>query len=729
MNKAIRIIHLEDQRSDADIVKRELDKSDIQFEILWVTNKKDFQKALNEFSAHIILSDHSLPSFNSQQALKIVREEHLDIPFILVTATMSDEFAVSLMREGIADYILKDRLQRLPKAILNAIEKYDGEKEKQRYFEKIIRNEKLFRALIEHNKESITLLDKDFQPFDIGLSKVSITDYTFGEREKLNALELTHPDDRELVKKVMQDVLNNPGVPIHVVSRIKHKKGDYIWAEGTVTNLLENDVVKGIVANLRDVTEQKRAEAAIKESEQRYRNIVETAQEGIWTIDENNNTSFVNKKLAEILEYAPEEMVGKNVFDFLYIEDEKQAIKLIENQKNEPVQNIEFRFITKNGKEVWTSIASNGIYNEEGKYKGVLAMVTNVTEKKARQKQEEFDRNNLSALINNTKDLMWSVDKDFNLITSNHPFDEMCKVTFERVIEKGSSVLSVAYTVEMQEHFRRFYERAFAGEIFMEVEHFTSPVEYWTEISYYPIRKGNEIIGTACHSRDITHIKIAKRKIEESESQIRNFAKHLNKIQEEERSHLARELHDELGQQLAGIKMGLSLITMLKDKEKMVDKAKFITKDVDDAINSMRKVATELRPGILDSLGLIASLEWLVEEFERKKGIKCTIKTNVKKTIFEKTTSTCFFRVCQESLTNIFKHAQASEVNIQVFQNDRELILTVTDNGKGISTEKINNPFSMGLLGMKERAGVIGAELTVTSQANEGTTIRLRTTL
>jgi PAS domain S-box-containing protein len=421
--------------------------------------------------------------------------------------------------------------------------------------------------------------------------------------------------------------------------------------------------------------------------------------------------------------------LGKNVFDFIDNEDKKQAIKLIENQKNESVQNIEFRFITKNRKEVWTSIASNSIYNEEGKYKGALAMVTDVTEKKEVEKQREFDRNNLNALINNTNDLMWSVDKDFNLITSNQPFDEMSKISFGKVIGKGNSVLSVAYTDEMRNHFKQFYERAFKGETFTEIEHFISPVEYWTEISYYPIRRGNEIIGTACHSRDITNIKMAENKLRNSANQIRNFAKHLNKVQEEERGHFARELHDELGQQLAGIKMGLSLITMLKDKDKMIDKAKYIAKDVDEAINSMRKVATELRPGILDSLGLVASLEWLAEEFERKKGIKCIVKANVKESKFEKSISTCFFRVCQESLTNIFKHADASEVNINLDQNEHELVLTVIDNGNGISSDKLDNPFSMGLLGMKERASIIGADLTVSSKNNLGTIIKLRATL
>jgi len=130
----------------------------------------------------------------------------------------------------------------------------------------------------------------------------------------------------------------------------------------------------------------------------------------------------------------------------------------------------------------------------------------------------EFDKNNLDALINNTKDLMWSIDRNFNLITSNKPFEEMSRVNFGRLILKGESVLSVSDTPEMEDRFKKLYERAFAGEIFTEISHFDIPFEFWSEISYYPIYQGSEVIGTACHSRDITEAKLAERQLQKSEA-------------------------------------------------------------------------------------------------------------------------------------------------------------------------------------------------------------------
>ena len=140
MNKPLKILHLEDLPADAELVAREIKKSGITGEIVVAANKTAFIKALKEFLPDVILSDHSLPSFDSHEALKIVKEMDLRVPFILVTATVSEEYAVNIMKEGAIDYILKDRLQRLPNAIWSAIEKMEMEAELARH---IIRQQKL----------------------------------------------------------------------------------------------------------------------------------------------------------------------------------------------------------------------------------------------------------------------------------------------------------------------------------------------------------------------------------------------------------------------------------------------------------------------------------------------------------------------------------------------------------------------------------------------------------
>ncbi|MEO6219591.1 MAG: hybrid sensor histidine kinase/response regulator [Ginsengibacter sp.] len=156
MNAKLKILHLEDLESDAELVQRELKKANIQYNILVVDNKDDYIAALENFSPEIILADHTLPLFDSTEALEILKGKGKKIPFILITATVSEEYAVNIMREGADDYILKDRLQRLPPAVINAIEKYKIEEERQKYFNKVIASEASLqlknKQLIDYNQ-------------------------------------------------------------------------------------------------------------------------------------------------------------------------------------------------------------------------------------------------------------------------------------------------------------------------------------------------------------------------------------------------------------------------------------------------------------------------------------------------------------------------------------------------------------------------------------------------
>lgn len=235
------------------------------------------------------------------------------------------------------------------------------------------------------------------------------------------------------------------------------------------------------------------------------------------------------------------------------------------------------------------------------------------------------------------------------------------------------------------------------------------------------LKKEASELKSAHHELEIVHGKLVQ-----AEMEVRRFAKHINNILEEERLHVAKEIHDEFGQKLAGIKMGLSSIEKQENidiatKERVID----MMKDLDDSIQSLRKIVVELRPGILDTIGLIPSIEWLLKEFQSRTNARCQLELSVEERDFEKNISICFFRICQEALTNISKHAQATQVHVYMGLRENELILKIIDNGSGIPKEKIENPLSTGLLGMRERAKIIGANLNISSNENFGTTVSL----
>jgi PAS domain S-box-containing protein len=216
-------------------------------------------------------------------------------------------------------------------------------------------------------------------------------------------------------------------------------------------------------------------------------------------------------------------------------------------------------------------------------------------------------------------------------------------------------------------------------------------------------------------------------RVRERTLEIRNFTEYLNKTQEDERARISREIHDELGQQLIGMKMGLSsLKKSVMNNVEAEKKLNNMISDVDESINSMKKIITQLRPGILDKLGLMPSLQWLAKEFQTKTGISCSFQLMSIEHNYDPDIAICFFRVCQEALNNIIKHANATKVSITVGQPDDNLIFKISDNGTGIAEERLNNPFSMGLIGMRERVNAINGILEITSEKNKGTTILLK---
>lgn len=200
----------------------------------------------------------------------------------------------------------------------------------------------------------------------------------------------------------------------------------------------------------------------------------------------------------------------------------------------------------------------------------------------------------------------------------------------------------------------------------------------------------------------------AQEQLRESHEQLRALSVYLQHVREEERTRIAREVHDELGQALTSCKLDLSLIANKLTEKPLKERAKALSAHIDTTIQTVRRIATELRPGILDHLGLIAALEWQANEFQTRTGIRCDVVADLHEPVLTPDLATTFFRIFQETLTNIIRHAGATHVTVHLKEAAGRIILDVKDNGRGILPEEISNTRSMGLLGMKERAALLG---------------------
>jgi signal transduction histidine kinase len=219
----------------------------------------------------------------------------------------------------------------------------------------------------------------------------------------------------------------------------------------------------------------------------------------------------------------------------------------------------------------------------------------------------------------------------------------------------------------------------------------------------------------------------AEAELKRSQDLFRNLSTHLQEVREEERTRIARQIHDDLGQALTALKIDISwLNTKLADERDIIrEKLKSMVALIDETVHTVHKVSEDLRPGILDDFGLAAAIEWQAEEFQKRTGIGC-------KTIYSsefdlnKEQSTNLFRIVQESLTNVIRHAEATKVEIRISAEKGILVLEIQDNGKGITEAAIADSRSFGLIGIKERAHSLGGEVTITGNRSEGTCLTVK---
>jgi signal transduction histidine kinase len=225
---------------------------------------------------------------------------------------------------------------------------------------------------------------------------------------------------------------------------------------------------------------------------------------------------------------------------------------------------------------------------------------------------------------------------------------------------------------------------------------------------------------------DVTERKQAEAELQRSVDQLRALAARVQDAREEERTRVAREIHDELGQALTSIKIGLSsLIHDFPPEPQQLKRIESISTIVDQTIKSVRRISTELRPGILDDLGLIAAVEWAAEEFETRTGTKCRLDLPESDGAIDPDRATAIFRILQETLTNAARHANATCVDVRLLKEPGGVTLEVRDDGKGATEDQLSAAESLGIRGMRERAFLRGCELLIQCVPVESTSIRV----
>ncbi len=445
-------------------------------------------------------------------------------------------------------------------------------------------------------------------------------------------------------------------------------------------------------------------------------NILERLTDGFISIDKDYEITYINSVAAKIFGRSREELLGKNLtkaFDQEENSIRKAYKKSFETQTRIEVEEY-YKFLNK-----WFY----GVMYPSPE--GVSIFFRDVTQRKESEKKLIESEKQYKHLFENNPLPMFVLNlTTIEIRDVNKTAVSLYGYSYDEFIGKKMSELFDDSEIE------RFEECCKSSEGKMEnagkwIHKTKDKKTIIVELLTYDIKYGDEP-NLLVISNDVTDKIRYEEELKTSRDQLRQLSVHAEKVREEERAHIAREIHDELGQQLTGLKMDLSWVAKKMDsnvtgtKEKITEMVSL----VDETVKSIRKIASELRPGMLDDLGLNAAIDWQIHEFQKRSGIECTYHTNLKDQKFEKNISIGIFRILQEALTNVARHSKATRVNCDLITENETLQLTVADNGSGMIT-KNNSEKTLGLLGMKERALMMNGELTIESKTGNGTTIHV----
>jgi PAS domain S-box-containing protein len=358
----------------------------------------------------------------------------------------------------------------------------------------------------------------------------------------------------------------------------------------------------------------------------------------------------------------------------------------------------------------------------------LFGIVHDVTEIRLAEEKSDFDRNNLAALINNTDDMMWSIDNDLNLITFNDAFDNAMMIAFGKPLAKGDYMLSPKLDKDRISTYKTLYEKALRGDTFTIIDHIKNPAECWLEVSFHPLRNGNDIIGTACFSRDVTRRIESQKAIRGMEREMSNqkvqeqkqITRAIITAQEKERNHIGQELHDNICQILASSKLYLDIAGTRNESTR--ESVRYPLELVENSIQEIRRLSSRLVTP-LKNVDLKELVQSLLIQLRANTDINTVFDYNVGDGDLDDNLKLNIYRIIQEQVNNMVKHASPGKIGISVQAEHRALRIEMKDDGKGFDLKKKRK--GIGISNMMNRIDSFNGKMAIRSSPGKGCTIQI----
>ncbi len=448
----------------------------------------------------------------------------------------------------------------------------------------------------------------------------------------------------------------------------------------------------------------------------------------VFIVDRDERVLYVNGVAARALGGGAADLVGRTQGDIF-----GPALAARHSQAIQHVFRSGEILVTENQQDlhlqpVWIDTRLVPFRDPSGAVVAVVGIVRDVSERRRAQEALALREAFLRGMLDNLPHMVWFKNPEGKFLVVNQPFAQATGRAHPSDLVGLDDFavwpreLAAGYVDDDADVMRTRRQKQVEEQICVDgqlrwVETFKSPV----------FDADGKVIGTTGLGHDITQRRALQEEQRRSREQLRALAAHVESVREQERVRIAREIHDELGQSLTCMGMDLAFLDKQIDPHNQEAAARVaaLVELVKDTIRCVRRISSELRPSILDDLGLGAAIEWLARDVETRTNMTCTVEVPEDLALpFE--LATPLFRICQEALTNVTRHAGATRVSIQLESGDAQITLVVKDNGRGITDEEIQRHGSFGLLGMKERVAMLGGALEVNGRPSEGTTLSIQ---
>ena len=610
--------------------------------------------------------------------------------------------------------------------------------ELKRAEEALLESETKYRGLYNSTQDGIAMANLKGHFIECNRAFLDMLGYTEKEIKGMTYQQTTPAKWHDMERNIVVNKILKTGY-----SNIYEK--EYIRKDGTVFPVSmrvwatrdDTGKITGLWAIIRDITERKQAEEALRRAEENFRRSLDDSPLGVRIVTLEGDTIYANRVILDIYGYDSIEELRTTPLKKRYTPESFAEFQIRREKRkrgDHKPSEYDISIVRKDGEVRHLHVFRKEVlWNGERQFQ---VLYNDVTKRRRAEEALIQSEKKYRDIFEMTVEGIYRSTPAGRFIIVNPAFVRICGyASAEEMTEKVTDIANQLYaSPEDRLRFQKLI--AAKGEVKGFEVQFKHPTKglAWISINSEALRDEHGNIqyynGTI---EDVTERKRAEEAIKASHQQLRALAGRLQSVREEQRKEIAREIHDELGGALTGLKIDLSFLASSapksRDKTKrdsFLSKILEMSKLIDETIGTVRRIVTELRPSILDDFGLLAALEWQLQEFQKRTGIQSEFVSTMEHINMDEELSIAVFRIFQEALTNVARHANATKVTATLYKEADSLVLKVEDNGKGISEDDIHNTKSIGLIGMRERALFLGGTVNFSGEPSKGTTVSVQ---